>query len=88
LLNFLQLLSVLLSWPVAAVVVSVFAYRVAQKYIPEKNDVTLKKIRELEKNLEDMQTEISKLNVLFGIGQTQKNRENLIKGLTGLNVGQ
>jgi hypothetical protein len=73
---------------VAAVVVSVFAYRIAQKYIPEKNDATLKKIQELEKNLLDQQTEISKLNVLFGIGQTQKNRENLVRGLTGVDVGR
>jgi hypothetical protein len=88
LLNLLSLINLILSWPVAAVVVSLIAFRFGQKFVPSKNDETLKKIAELEKILFDQQTEISKLNVLFGIGQTQKNRENLVKGLTGIDIGR
>jgi hypothetical protein len=69
-------------WPISVVAVAVLAFRIAQKFVPAKNDITLKKIAALENMILDQQTEISKLNVLFGIGQTQKNRENLVRGLT------
>ena len=75
-------------WPISAVVVASLAFRIAQKFIPASEEKVFRKIAELEKLITDQQTEISKLNVLFGIGQTQKNRENLVRGLTGLNVGQ
>lgn len=75
-------------WPISAVVVASLAFRIAQKFVPAREDKILAKVAELEKQIVDQQTEISKLNVMFGIGQTQKNRENLIRGLTGVSVGQ
>ena len=77
----------IIAWPSAAVVVSVLAYKVAQKFVPAKEDKVFQKLDEFEKMLSEQQTEISKLNVMFGIGQTQKNRENLIQGLTGMKIG-
>lgn len=75
-------------WPISAVVVALLAFRIAQKFVPAAEEKVFRRITELEKQITDQQTEISKLNVMFGIGQTQKNRENLIRGMTGISVGQ
>lgn len=82
---FVEILNIL-AWPSAAVVVAVLSFRIAHKFVPASEDKTIKKITELEKMITDQQTEISKLNVMFGIGQTQKNRENLIRGMTGVDI--
>lgn len=68
----------------AAICIASYALLIAQKFVPEKQDLALNKIKELEKILLDQQTEISKLNVMLGVGNTQRNRENLVRGLTGV----
>lgn len=82
---FVEILNII-AWPTSAVVVAVLAFRVAQKFVPASEDKVARQLAEIQKQITDQQTEISKLNVLFGIGQTQRNRENLVRGMTGVDI--
>lgn len=75
-----------ITWPIVAILLGSILIQSAQKFIPKREDQYLKALKELEKELINQRTDISKLNILLGMGNMKTNREGIINSVLGRKV--
>lgn len=74
------------SWPLITLVLGTLICKAFSKFIPAREDDYLKALKAIEAELSSQRTDISKLNLLLGIGNIKRSQESVIQSVVGQKV--